>query len=191
MAEHERIHPETRAEWRAWLEAHHDTSRGVGLVHWRRASGSRMSYDDIVEEALCFGWIDSRLNRLDDERSVIMMTPRSPRSNWARSNKERVERLIAEGRMSDAGLQMVAIAKANGSWTALDDIEALVIPDDLAVALAADEQASRHFEAFPPSARKMILYWIKSAKRVETRQRRIAETVRLAAINVRAASQSR
>lgn len=191
MAEHERIHPETRAEWRAWLQAYHDTSRGVGLVHSRRAGGSRLTYDEIVEEALCFGWIDSRLNRLDDERSVIVMTPRSPRSSWARSNKERVERLIAEGRMTDAGLQLVAIAKANGSWTALDDVDALVMPDDLAVALAADEQARRHFEAFPPSARKVILSWIKSAKRVETRQRRIAETVRLAAINVRAAGQSR
>jgi uncharacterized protein YdeI (YjbR/CyaY-like superfamily) len=192
MIGHERIHLETRAEWRAWLEAHHDTSQGVGLVHWRAASGrSRLSYDDIVEEALCFGWIDGRMNRLDDDRSVILMTPRSPRSTWARSNKERVERLIAEGRMTDAGLLVVATAKANGSWTVLDDIDALVVPDDLAAALAANEHASRHFDAFPPSARKMILYWIKSAKRVETRQRRIAETVRLAAINVRAASQSR
>lgn len=192
MAEHERIHPETRAEWRAWLEANHDTSRGVGLVHWRGATGrQRLSYDDIVEEALCFGWIDSRLNRLDDERAVLLMTPRSPRSIWARSNKVRIERLISEGRMTDAGLRIVAIAKANGSWTALDDVEALIVPDDLALALAADERARRHFDAFPPSAKKTILHWIKSARRVETRQRRIAETVRLAAVNVRAGTPSR
>jgi uncharacterized protein YdeI (YjbR/CyaY-like superfamily) len=192
VAEYDRIHPETRTDWRAWLEAHHDDSPGVGLVHWRRASGRRrLSYDDIVEEALCFGWIDSRLNRLDDERSVLLMTPRSPTSIWARTNKERVERLIAEGRMTEAGMRSVAIAKANGSWTVLDEIDALVVPDDLAAALAANEEARRRFDAFPPSARKMILRWIKSAKRAETRQRRVAETVRLAAMNVRPGMPSR
>lgn len=187
MADFERIHPETRAEWRAWLQEHHATSPGVWLIHWRTSSGRRrLRYDDIVEEALCFGWIDSRMRRLDDDRSMIAMTPRRPASVWARSNKDRIERLTAEGRMAEAGLRTVSAAKANGSWHALDDVDALLVPDDLAAALAADERARRHFDAFPPSARRMILHWIGSARRVQTRQRRIAETVRLAAADTRA-----
>lgn len=189
MVDYERIHPETRAEWRAWLEAHHDTSPGAGVVHWRTVTGRRrLTYDDLVEEALCFGWIDSRLKRLDDERSMITMTPRTPTSIWARSNKERVERLTTEGRMTEAGLRTIEIAKSNGSWTMLDDVDALTMPDDLAAALAADERAQQHFGVFPPSTRKMILHWIKSARRAQTRQRRIAETVRLAAANIRPGS---
>ncbi|MGD9701014.1 MAG: YdeI family protein [Acidimicrobiia bacterium] len=191
MVAFDRIHPATRHEWRAWLDAHHDTTAGVWVVQWRTATGkSRLAYDDVVEEALCFGWIDGRANKLDDERSMIMMTPRKPTSTWARSNKERVERLIAEGRVTDAGLRVIETAKANGSWTMLDDVDALIVPEDLLAALSRDEQAQRHFDAFPPSAKKMILYWIKSAKRPETRQRRVTETVRLAADNVRAPRQA-
>ncbi len=187
MVDYERIHPASRAEWRRWLEAHHDTAPGVWLVQWRAATGKRqLTYDELVEEALCFGWIDSRTNKFDDERSMIMMTPRRPTSVWAKSNKDRVERLITDGRMTDAGLRVVEIAKANGSWTMLDDVDALILPDDLVAALAQDEQARRHFDAFPPSSKKTILYWIKSAKRAGTRQRRIAETVRLAAADIRA-----
>jgi uncharacterized protein YdeI (YjbR/CyaY-like superfamily) len=187
VADHERLHPQTRSEWRAWLEAHHSTSPGVQLVQWRRSTGRQeLSYDELVEEALCFGWIDSKAATLDADRSTITMTPRRPGGTWARSNKERVERLIADGRMTEAGLRVVEAAKADGSWTVLDDVDALFVPDDLGRALAADDQARRHFDAFPPSAKKMILYWVKTAKRPETRQRRIAETVRLAHDNVRA-----
>ena len=150
-----------------------------------------MTYDDLVEEALCFGWIDGRTNKLDDGRSMIMMTRRKPTSTWARSNKERVERLTAEGRITDAGLRAIETAKANGSWTILDDVDSLIVPEDLLVALSRDQRAQRYFDAFPPSAKKMILYWIKSAKRPETRRRRIAETVRLAAENTRAPRPSR
>jgi uncharacterized protein YdeI (YjbR/CyaY-like superfamily) len=181
------VHPETRREWRDWLAANHETSPGVWLVMWRTATGRRqMTYDDAVEEALCFGWIDGQTNTLDDERSTMRMTPRKPTSAWARSNKERVDRLMADGQMTEAGLRAIETAKANGSWSILDDVDALVVPDDLRSALAADEQARGHFEAFPPSAKKQILYWIKSAKRPETRERRIAEAVRLAAQNIRA-----
>jgi uncharacterized protein YdeI (YjbR/CyaY-like superfamily) len=187
MVGFERIHPETRSEWRAWLQGHHDTSRGVSVVQWRTATGKRqLTYDELVEEALCFGWIDSRANRLDDERSTIMMTPRRPAGVWAESNKERVRRLIVEGRMTPAGLRVIEAAKASGSWDVLDDIDAMIVPQDLLEALSHDGPARRYFEAFPPSAKKMILYWIKSAKRPETRQRRIAEAVRLAAANIRA-----
>ncbi len=192
MVEYERIHPETRADWRAWLEEHHDLCPGVFVVQWRSATGRpRVSYEELVEEGLCFGWIDSRAHRLDGQRSMITMTPRRAASKWSRSNKNRVERLIAEGRMAGAGLRAVEIAKANGSWEALDEVEALVVPDDLVAALAGNPPARLHFEAFTPSAKKLILEWIKSAKRSETRQRRIAETVRLAADNRTPGSQPR
>lgn len=192
MVDFGQIHPVTRGEWRAWLEANHATSPGVWVVQWRSATGRpHMTYADLVEEALCFGWIDSRAKKIDRERSMIMMTPRKPTSAWARSNKQRVAKLIAEGRVVDAGFRAIETAKANGSWTALDDIDALIVPEDLLAALSRDRQAQRYFDAFPPSAKKMILYWIKSAKRPETRQRRIAETVRLAAENIRAPRSSR
>jgi uncharacterized protein YdeI (YjbR/CyaY-like superfamily) len=184
VVEYERIHPETRAEWRDWLEAHHDRRPGVWVIQWRTAtSRRRLSYEELVEEALCFGWIDSTMKKLDDERSMITMTPRRPRSVWSRSNKDRVERLIFEGRMTETGLRTVEAAKRNGSWEALDDVDAMILPDDLVAALATDERARLHFEGFTPSRRRMILYWIKSAKRTETRARRIAEAVRLAADN--------
>ncbi len=145
-----------------------------------------MTYDDIVEEALCFGWIDGRANKVDGDRSMVMITPRKPTSAWARSNKQRVERLTAEGRMTDAGRRVIEVARANGSWSILDDVDALLVPEDLRTALSCNSRAEHNFDAFPPSAKKMILYWLKSAKRPDTRQRRIAETVRLAAENIRA-----
>jgi uncharacterized protein YdeI (YjbR/CyaY-like superfamily) len=188
VAGYERIHPATRDEWRTWLEAQHDSSPGVWVVQWRSSTGRpRVAYEDLIEEALCFGWVDGRANKVDDDRSMIMMTPRRPTSTWARSNKERVERLVAEGRMTDAGRRAIDTAKANGSWSILDDVDALIVPDDLRSALSSDPVAQGYFDGFPPSAKKQILYWIKSAKRPETRQRRIAETVRLAAHNLRAA----
>jgi uncharacterized protein YdeI (YjbR/CyaY-like superfamily) len=192
VVNYERVHPETPADWRAWLEEHHDRSLGVRLVQWRTATGRRrLSYHELVEEALCFGWIDSRADRLDDDRSMIVMTPRRPTGVWSRTNKERVKRLIDEGRMTAAGLRAVEIAKANGSWVALDDVEALIVPDDLLAALASNDRAQHYFEACTPSAKKMILYWIKSAKRTETRRRRIEETVRMAADNRRPGSRDR
>lgn len=184
MVEYEQIHPETRVQWRGWLEAHHDRSPGVWVVQWRTGTSCRrLSYEELVEEALCFGWIDSTMKKLDDERSMIAMTPRRPASVWSRSNKDRVERLTAQGRMTEAGLRVVQVAKRNGSWEALDDIDAMILPEDLVAALAADERARLNFDGFAPSRRKMTLHWIKSAKRAETRARRIAETVRLAADN--------
>jgi uncharacterized protein YdeI (YjbR/CyaY-like superfamily) len=183
----ERIHPETRDEWRRWLAQHHATSPGVWLVQWRTVTGRRrLSYDEIVEEALCFGWIDGRINPLDDERSMLMMTPRKPNGTWAATNKARVERLIADGSMTAAGLRVIATAKANGAWTILDDVDAMIIPDDLDLAFAGEPTARANFDRFPPSARKQALYWVKSAKRPETRARRVGEVVRLAALDIRA-----
>jgi uncharacterized protein YdeI (YjbR/CyaY-like superfamily) len=178
---------ETRAAWRAWLEANHATEPSAWLVTWRRSSGRPvLDYAEAVEEALCFGWVDSTGGRLDDERTRLYFTRRKPGSGWARTNKERVARLVAEGRMAPAGMAVVEQAKSDGSWTLLDDVESLVVPHDLAAALAATPPAAGHWEAFPPGVRKQILGWIAQAKRPATRAARIAETAERAARNERA-----
>ncbi len=187
-----RVHPETRAEWRAWLEAHHATERGCWLVSWKKATGKPIvPYDDVVEEALCFGWIDSVVNKLDDERSMLLITPRKKGSTWARSNKQRVERLRAAGLMTPAGQAVIDRAEEDGSWTVLDQVEDLVEPDDLAAALDAVPDARRHWDAFSPSYRKQAMGWIVTAKRDATRARRIAEVVRLATEDEKANQQPR
>ena len=180
------VHPESRAEWRAWLEANHATATGVWLVGWRKGHGPRVEYEDAVEEALCFGWIDSQGGNLDERRTRQYYAPRKPRSGWAASNRARVERLIAAGLMRPAGLAAIERAKANGSWTLLDDVEQGIVPDDLAAALAARPPAATNFEAFPKSARQMLLAWIAQARRPETRSHRIAETAAAAERNERA-----
>ena len=131
-------HPADLAAWRAWLEAHHDAARGVWVASWRKASGrDPVPYEDLVEEAICFGWIDSTVNILDDERGLQLMTPRKPKSGWTRLNRRRVAALEAQGRMTDAGRRAVEVAKANGWWTIYDAVEDLLEPDDLAAALDA------------------------------------------------------
>lgn len=181
------VHPTSRAEWRAWLERHHTRTEGVWLVSWKKETGRpRVEYDEAVEEALCFGWIDSKGNKLDEERSMLWFAPRKSGTGWARTNKERVARLLAAGLIAPAGLAKIEAAQRDGSWNALDSVEALEVPPDLAEALAGQGEARRHFDAFPPSVRKGILQWILTAKKPETRARRIEETARLAAENVRA-----
>jgi uncharacterized protein YdeI (YjbR/CyaY-like superfamily) len=187
MAVTDEVHPGDRAAWRAWLAEHHATSRGVWLVFTKKSAGKReLSYDEAVEEALCFGWIDSKPNKIDAERYKLTMSPRKPASAWSKLNKDRVERLVAAGQMTDAGMRPVDYAKRHGGWTALDEVEALVIPEDFQAALNANESANRCFAAFPNSSKKIILSWIQSAKRPGTRRARIEESVRLAAENIRA-----
>ena len=158
--------PFDRAGWRAWLVANHATSSGVHLVSWRRGSGhTSVGYEEAVEEALCVGWIDSVAGRLDEQRGLQWFSPRRPTSGWARTNKARVERLIADGLMLPAGLAAIEEAKRNGSWTLLDDVENLVVPDDLAAALAAHPPAREHWDAFSRSRRRALLEWITQAKR--------------------------
>jgi uncharacterized protein YdeI (YjbR/CyaY-like superfamily) len=176
------VHPEGRAEWRDWLAEHHATSDGVWLVSWKAATGRpRLPYEEAVEEALCVGWIDSLANTLDDERSLQLMTPRKRGSGWSRRNKERVERLTAAGLMRPAGLVAVEAAKTDGSWSILDAVEGLIEPDELRAGLEERPGAREHWDRFSPSSRKAALQWIATAKRPETRARRIAETIRLAA----------
>ena len=182
-ADDERFQPVDRAAWRAWLEANHATARGVWAVTYRRTSGNPVvAYEDLVEEALCFGWIDSVGGRLDAERTMLRFTPRRRGSIWARTNKVRVERLLADGLIAPAGLRAIEAGKADGSWDALNDSDALRVPDDLARELGGNPDAARGFEALSPSARKAIIFWVTSAKRPETRSRRVAEIVRHAAV---------
>lgn len=181
------VHPASRAEWRRWLQRHHARDEGVWLVSGKLGSGQpRVAYDDAVEEALAFGWVDSKSNKLDAERSMLWMAPRKPGSGWSAPNKARVQKMIDAGRMAPAGLAKVQAAMADGSWSKLDAVEALVIPPDLADALAHSGEAARHFDAFPRSVKRGILEWIVQAKRESTRAQRIAETARLAALNQRA-----
>ncbi len=171
----------SREEWRAWLEAHHADTKQTWLVHCKKgASRPCLRYEEGVEEALCFGWIDGMLRSIDGETFALRYTPRRRGSIWAESNKRRVERLIREGRMTAAGLESIAQAKANGQWDAAT-LDVDTVPPDLELALRAHQSAWRAFAEWPASRKKQYLYWVASAKRPETRQKRIAAVVGLAA----------
>jgi uncharacterized protein YdeI (YjbR/CyaY-like superfamily) len=182
-------HAESRAQWRAWLEANHATQPGVWLCSWRSGTGrASCPYPEVVEEAICFGWIDSTVNVLDERRRLQLITPRRPKSTWTRLNRQRVADLQAAGLMRDAGRRAVAAARQNGWWTIIDPVEDLVEPDDLSDALDSDPEARAHWDAFPPSARKQMLWWVVSAARSTTRSARIREIVDEAAEGRRAKS---
>ena len=181
------VHPERPAQWQAWLAAHHERTGGVWLVQWKRHTGRpALTYEEAVSEALAWGWVDSTAGTVDADRSKLWFAPRRPRSGWSRPNKERVERLLAEGRMQPAGQRCIDLARANGCWTMLDDVEDLVVPDDLAVALDARPGARTHWDAFPRSPRRAMLAWLVEARRPDTRVRRITEIADRAARNERA-----
>jgi uncharacterized protein YdeI (YjbR/CyaY-like superfamily) len=176
--DHPRIHAKNAAEWRRWLRDNHDTAQGVWLVAYKAATGkARLSYEDSIPDALCYGWIDSVNKPLDDERTALLFTPRRPGSGWSRTNKVRLARLLKEGLMKPAGLAKIAAAKRDGSWTLLDSVEALEMPVDLRKALGAS--GARKFEALTPGRQKEHLRALVTAKRPETRTKRIAEIVRV------------
>jgi uncharacterized protein YdeI (YjbR/CyaY-like superfamily) len=181
------VHPLTRDEWRAWLEKNHTRDEGVWLISYKKAAKKQtVSYDEAVEEALCFGWVDSKPGKLDDERTMLYFAPRKRGSKWSKPNKERVARLTEAGLMASAGLAKVEAAKRDGTWTALDAVEALEVPPDLAAALALYPKAAEYWDAFPRSVKRGILEWILNAKKPETRAKRVGETARLASENKRA-----
>ena len=181
------FHPPTRGDWREWLAENHDRSDGIWFVYYKKAAGKpRVSYDEAVEEALCFGWIDSIQRKLDGERSKLLFTPRKPKSVWSKPNKERVRRLIESGAMTETGLKKIEAAKKNGSWNALDASDSLTIEKDLAEAFEKNETARANFENFTVGVKKIILQWIYSAKTDATRAKRIEKTIRMARKNLRA-----
>ena len=173
-----------RNAWRKWLEKNHAKSPGVWLIYYKKSSGNRrLEYSDAVEEALCFGWIDSTSRPIDDEKYMQRFTPRKPKSGWSALNKRRVQKMIEHNLMTKAGLEKIDEAKKNGAWKHLDHIEALKLPDDFEKALSKNKKAKINFENFPQFTRKQFLYRINSAKRPETRKERIKLLVKMAAAN--------
>jgi uncharacterized protein YdeI (YjbR/CyaY-like superfamily) len=187
LSAEEQLAIDSRAGWRRWLMRNHARSQGLWLVTWKKRSGGpHVPYDDVVEEALAFGWIDSKPRTLDEQRSMLWLAPRKAGTGWSAPNKARVARLVAAGLMHPAGHAKVEAARRDGSWTRLDAVEAGLVPPDLADALQRLPPAASNFAAFPRSARRGILEWIEQAKKPETRAGRIDETARLAQVQQRA-----
>ena len=181
-------HPKTRGQWRKWLEKNHSTAPGIWMIYYKKETGKRkFDMADAVEEALCFGWIDSVAQKLDDERSMQKFTPRKPKSIWSKINKKRIEKLIEQKLMTPAGLATIERAKENGSWDTLNSSDLHTdnnsMPDDLEKALSKNKKALANFLAFPPSYRKRFLFWIDSAKTPGTKAARIEQTFLMAAAN--------
>lgn len=180
----ERYYAKNRKEWHQWLSENHKNSPGIWLIYYKKNSNTpSVEYEDAVQEALSFGWIDSKVNSLDEERYMQVFTPRKPGSTWSKLNKKRVERLIKKGLMKPAGIEKVEAAKKNGSWAFLDDIEDMIVPEDLKKALNINKHAKENYESFNDSHKKQILYWVATAKRDNTRTRRIKKTVKAAMEN--------
>lgn len=177
----------SRQLWRAWLEGNHHSERSVWLIIQKKHSSKpSVSYSEAVDEALCFGWIDSKPNKRDADSYYLFFARRNPKSRWSKVNKAKVERLIKQGLMRKAGMEMVEKARQLGTWTLLDDVEELAVPRDLEAKFAENPTAFENWEQFPRSSKRAILEWILSARKPETRHRRIEETVSLAAMNRRA-----
>ena len=173
--------PSADALWR-WLKAHHGQPESVWFVHYKKhVTDKYLPMDDLIEALLCWGWIDSLPRKLDADRTMTLCAPRRAGSAWSAVNKRKVARLIAQGRMQPPGQARIDSALADGSWTFLDDVDALIQPDDLRAALAAVPGAQAGFDAFPRSTRRGVLEWIKTAKKSDTRNARLDKTAQAAA----------
>lgn len=174
----EPVYLATKQAWREWLAENHETADFIWLLYYKKHTNRpSITWSDAVDEALCFGWIDSTRKTLDEERYIQYFCKRKAKSNWSKINKDKIAILMEAGLMSEAGLKSVEIAKANGSWTILDSVEALIVPDDLTLALQKEPGAEDFFLSLSNSAKKMMLYKLVQAKRAETRQKRIVEIV--------------
>ena len=179
--------PSSLEAWRAWLKENHAVQKGCWLILYKKGSGlDTVDVNEAIDEAICWGWIDSKVNKRDDKSYKQYYAPRNPKSNWSRVNKEKVERLLKAGRIQEAGHAMIALAKETGTWDALNDVENLVIPADLQNAFDRYPNSLTNWEKFPRSVKRAILEWILNAKRAETRAKRIEETASKAAENIRA-----
>ena len=189
MGVHEREHLEVSdlGQLIDWLAQHHGTSDGLWVVFHKKAAGEPApTYDEIVRALLCFGWVDSIPGKVDEMRTKLYVSPRKHTSAWSQSNKVRVSDLIASGAMTPAGFAAIDVAKSNGSWSRIDSAQNAEVPDDLAAAFDAHACSRENFDEFPRGVRKQILEWISLAKAPQTRSKRVAETARLAAQNMRA-----
>lgn len=186
--EYKTTHPKSRQQWRQWLEKNHSSSPGIWMIYYKKETGKpKVNYDEAVEEALCFGWIDSLPRKLDAERTMLKFTPRKSKSVWSQLNKKRIEKLIKENKMTAAGYAVIELAKKNRSWDTLTATDRAAennhIPADLEKLLLKNKKANENFRNFSVSIRKQFLYWIDSAKRTETRLARIQQTVLMSASN--------
>jgi uncharacterized protein YdeI (YjbR/CyaY-like superfamily) len=178
MTETEVFYPDTVAAWRKWLKKNHQSSHSVWLVFYKKSAGKpTITWSEAVDVALCYGWIDSKKVKADDETSHQFFSRRKANSTWSKINKLKVEALIAGGHMTDAGLKSIETARQNGSWNLLDEVEELIIPDDLEKAFSTKPAAREFFLNLSRSVKKMMLHWLVMAKRPETRQKRISEIV--------------
>lgn len=181
------ITAQSAAEWRTWLAQNHATEKNVWLIIYHKKSDKKsVYYDEAVDEAMCYGWVDSSIRKRDGESYYQYFSQRSPKSNWSRVNKEKIARLEKEGKMAEAGRTMVRIAKERGTWDALNDVENLVIPTDMQALFDKMPAAETHWQNFPRSTKRSILEWIFNAKRPATRAKRIREAVEKAVQNIRA-----
>jgi len=179
------FNPANRDAWRKWLAKNYASTEPVCLIVFHKKSKTpNITYDEAVEEALCFGWIDNKGMKRNDESMYLQFCPRKEKSNWSKLNKDRAEKLIKQGLMTNAGQVFVDLAKTNGKWDAADNID--VIPQDLQKSFDKNKKALQNFQSFAPSSRRLIIQWITHAKKAETRQQRIAKTVALAAQNIKA-----
>ena len=180
-------HAKTGKEWRKWLENNCLSEKSVWLIIYHKDSETKsVYYEEAVEEAICFGWIDSIAHKRDEESKYQFFARRKPQSNWSKANRERAEKMLAQGKMTPSGQKLIDLAKKQGTWEALVDVQNSVVPDDFQKMLNKNKTALNNFLAFPPSSKRIILEWILNAKKDETRQKRIEETVRLAADNIKA-----
>jgi uncharacterized protein YdeI (YjbR/CyaY-like superfamily) len=184
--EAETYYPKSQQEWRNWLEKNHQKEQSIWLVYFKASTKvASLSWSDAVDEALCFGWIDSTKKTIDQERYMQYFSKRKPKSNWSKINKEKVEKLTQSNQMTQAGFDSITIAKQNGSWSSLDEVEALIMPDDLTTELAKHKGAFEYFDSLSISAKKILLYWVISAKRADTKQKRIQEIAENASLGLK------
>ena len=180
------FHPKNQIEWRNWLEENHAEKDAIWVIFYRKKSPDHnMGWSESVDEALCFGWIDSTKKTIDSEKFKQYFSKRKPKSNWSKVNKDKVKTLIDKGLMQDAGYKSIATAKENGSWTILDSVEALILPEDLANEFSNFQGAHEFYDGLSNSAKKILLYWVISAKRKETRQKRVLEIAENAGNNLK------
>jgi uncharacterized protein YdeI (YjbR/CyaY-like superfamily) len=176
----EQLYITDRKAWRKWLEKNHAVKKEIRLLFYKKQTGkTSLPYEDAVEEALCFGWIDSLVNRVDAESYIQKFTPRKSGGTWSASNKKRVQKMIKQGLMTDAGLKAIEEARRTGAWNKLEAVDNVVLMPALKQALAKNKQARERFQLIPASQKKQFLWWIESAKREETKRRRIEKTVEL------------
>ena len=186
MEEKEHLYFKNAQQWREWLHDNHHSSTGVYLIFYKVSSEAEsMRWEEAVQVAICYGWIDSTVKKLDDERRRQMFTPRKDKSVWSKLNKTYIEKLISDDLMHESGLKKIEIAKQNGMWESLDAVENLEMPKDLVSAFTKNKKALDNYNSFSPSYRKSYLYWLNQAKREETRMARIVEIIKLCEQNIK------